>query len=92
MQVEVVLRERDGSRFVHLINYANQRFGQDFHPVVMEDVVPVMGIPMEVRGRAAAVLERPSGRPLPFEVVDLVTRFTVPRLDIHTIVEVQFAN
>ncbi len=88
-QVEVVLRERGETRFLHLINYANQRFGQGFHPVVLEDVVPVMGIPARVRGRATRVLERPSGRPLQFGVDGEFTHLTLPRLDIHAIVEIQ---
>lgn len=88
-QVEVVLRERGASRFLHLVNYANQRFGQGFSPVVVEDVVPVIGVPVCVRGEAAAVIERPSGRPVPFCVSDGWTRFTLPRLDIHAIVEIQ---
>lgn len=91
-QVEVVLRERDGSRFLHLINYANQRFGQGFQPVVVEDIIPVMGIPARVRGVAAAIHERPSGRPVPFEIDGRFTCFTLPRLDGHAIVELELAE
>ncbi len=89
-QVEVVLRERAGTRFLHLINYANQRFGQGFDPVVVEDIIPVLGIPVRMRGEACAVYERPSGRPLAFRVADGFTEFMIPRLDIHAIVEVHF--
>lgn len=89
-QVEVVLRERDDTRFLHLINYANQRFGQGFHPVVIEDIVPVMGIPARVHGIASSVAERPSGRPVQFEYDGAYTSFTLPRLDGHAIIELQF--
>lgn len=87
LQVEAVLRQCGSRRFVHLINYANQRFGQGFHPVVVEDVLPIHGIPVFVRGTASQVIERPSGRPIPFSVADGVTHFTLPRLDIHACVE-----
>lgn len=90
-QVEVVLRQRGASRFLHLVNYANQRFGQGFSPVVVEDVVPVIGVPVCVRGEAVAVIERPSGQPVPFCVSDGWTRFTLPRLDVHSIAELVLA-
>jgi len=90
-QVEAVLRQRGSSRFLHLINYANQRFGQGFSPVVCEDLVPVMGVPIRIRGEATAVLERPSGRPIAFGVQDGYTRFRLPRLDLHAIVEVRLS-
>ncbi len=86
-QVEVVLRQRGTSRFLHLVNYANHRFGQGFDPVVCEDIIPVHNIPVRVRGEAAAVIERPSGVPLEHRVRAGYTEFAVPRLDIHTIVE-----
>jgi len=91
-QVEVVLRERDNTRFLHLINYANQRFGQGFTPVVVEDIIPVLGIPVRMRGQASAVSERPSGRSIPFAVGGGFTEFALPRLDIHAIVEVQLRD
>jgi len=91
-QVEVVLRERGGARFLHLINYANQRLGQGFHPVVVEDIIPVEGIPARVRGIASSVTERPSGRPLQFEFDGDYTLFTLPRLDGHAIVEVSLGG
>jgi len=91
-QVELVLRERGSTRFLHLINYANQRFGQGFHPVVVEDIIPVIGIPCRVRGEAVAAYERPSGRPLSFDVDEGYTHFTLPRLDGHAIVELQFGS
>jgi hypothetical protein len=91
-QVEVVLRRRGGTRLLHLINYANQRFGQGSHPVVMEDIIPVSGIPVRVRGTASAVTERPSGRPLSFDLEGAETVFMLPRLDGHAIVELQMAE
>ncbi|MGI5819597.1 MAG: family 10 glycosylhydrolase [Armatimonadota bacterium] len=91
-QVEIVLRERGNTRFLHLINYANQRFGHGFHPVVVDDIVPVMGIPVRVRGMATAVFERPSGRSVPFELQGDYTCFTLPRLDGHAIIEFQLVQ
>ena len=91
-QVEVILRCRGATRFLHLINYANQRFGQGFHPVVTEDIVPVMGIPVRVRGIAASVVERPSGRAVPFEYDGAFTTFTLPRLDGHAIIELNLVD
>ena len=91
-QVEVVLRERGSSRFLHLINYANQRFGHGFHPVVTDDIVAVMGIPASVRGEAIEVFDRPSGRPVEFDVDNGYTHITIPRLDLHSITELRFAH
>ncbi|MEA3402114.1 MAG: alpha-amylase family protein [Armatimonadota bacterium] len=88
-QVEVVLRARQESRYIHLINYANQRFGQGFSPVVVEDIIPVSGIPVRLRGEAVAVMQRPSGRPIPFAVEDGWTCLTLPRLDVHAIIQVR---
>ncbi len=90
-QVEVVLRRRANTRFVHLINYANQRFGQGFSPVVVEDIIPVRDIPVRLRGEAIAVIERPAARPIPFSVERGFTSFALPRLDRHAIVEIQLA-
>ncbi len=86
-QVEVILRRRGSRRFLHLINYANQRFGQGSHPVVVEDIVSVSGIPVRVRGEALEVVERPSGRRIDFAIERGYTVFTLPRLDLHAIIE-----
>ncbi len=87
-QVEAVLRERDGRRYLHLVNYANMRFGGGFMPIVVDDVPPIFEIKVRVRGQAAAVTEIPSGHALEFEQDGEYTVFTIPRLDIHSIIAV----
>ena len=88
-QVEAVLRSRGDVRFVHLINYANQRFGEGFQPVVTDDIVPVEGIAVRVRGEAGSVTDLVEGRALEFECRHGYTHFTVPRLDVHAIVALE---
>jgi len=87
-QVEVVLRQREGRRYLHLINYANLRFGHGFSPVVVDDVPPVYDLRARVRGRATAVTDVVAGRALEFGHEGEYTAFTVPRLDLHAIVAV----
>ncbi len=89
--VEVVLRRRGQTRFVHLINYANQRFGAGFHPVCTDEVVPVNDIPLSVGGEAHSVTELTEGRQLDFDCRDGYTHFILPQLYVHAIVAIDLA-
>ena len=85
------MRRRGDTRFVHLINYANQRFGDGFHPVCTDEVPPIHDIAVRVRGEARSVTELTDGRELEFDCSNGYTAFTLSHLDVHAIVAVQFA-
>ena len=59
---------------------------------VIEDVLPLFDVAVSVRVPRAvkAVRTAPDGRPLPFDVKDGRVHFTLPRLDGHEMVSIEF--
>jgi len=86
--LHVVLLEKDGRRKIQLVN-ANGRHRdeasktEDFIPPVV-DVALRLNLP----AKPASLVLQPSGRTLPFDWRDGAAHVTLPRVDIHEIVEV----
>lgn len=88
--VEVVYRQRAGERFLHLLNYGNLRFGGNTHPVVTEEVVPVHGVTVRVRGRVRRAELIGEGEPPRWECEGGYTRVVVPVVDLHIMLRLEF--
>ena len=88
--VTVNEQKREGRWVVHLLHYVPERRGQAFD--VIEDVLPVHGIEVSVRvpGRVRRVATVPQGRKLRFSGGGGRVLFTVPRLDGHQMVCLEF--
>jgi len=76
----------DGRQVVHLLHYVPERRGLNFE--IVEDRLPLHHVPVSVKGEWTPILQ-PQGEALSCEHQDGRTRFTVPIVDGHQIVELQ---
>ena len=84
-------QQRAEQRLVlHLLHYIPERRGQDFD--VIEHVIPLTNVDVSVRvdQPVTAVSLAPQGDALDFTMADGRVNFTVPTLDGHQIVAIQF--
>jgi hypothetical protein len=88
-QVELIYRQRAGRRYVHLLNYTNLRFGGSTHPVVTENLVPVHHVAVRVRGEVKRITQLDRAGALPADYDGEYTRFVVPVVDVHALVELE---
>jgi len=77
---------------VHLLHYIPERRGQDFD--VIEDVIPILDVKVSVAAprRVADVLLAPQGGRLPFQARAGRVEFTLPRLEGHQMIAVEFGS
>jgi hypothetical protein len=89
--VEVVLRERAGDVLVHLVNHNGYRSVEEGTWATNDSVVPVHDVTVAVRlaGAPAEVFDGLTGEALKSTWQDGVLTVTVPKLDIHTWVELR---
>ena len=90
VHVEANLMEKDGKKFLHLINFQNIHAGEKsssfYDPI--ESITPVHGIEVRVNDpRIRSATTRPDGEKLATEKTERGIRFTVPKVHIHTIIE-----
>ncbi|QTH44200.1 alpha-L-fucosidase [Cohnella sp. LGH] len=90
VHVEANLMEKDGKKFLHLINFQNIHAGEKsssfYDPI--ESITPVHDIEVRINDpliRSATT--RPDGLKLETVATERGIRFTVPKVHIHTIVE-----
>jgi hypothetical protein len=81
----------DNRWVLHLLHYMPERHGQDFD--VLEDVIPLFDVRMSVKAprTIAHVISVPDGQVLDHTRVDGRTEFTLPRLDGHQMIALDFA-
>ena len=86
--LEVVCLEKDGKRYIQLVN-ANGNHAND-RMVTESYIPPVLDITLELHTNAEpkALILQPEGRTLPFTYENGCTRVFVPRVDVHEIVEI----
>lgn len=89
--VNVALMRKDGVLSVNLINTAETLNGKIGWNSTVEEIPPLYNIEVEVAvdEAPAAVTSEPDHTPLDFTYSDGKVRFTLPRLDIHTVVTVK---
>jgi hypothetical protein len=77
---------------LHALHYVPERRGRDFD--VIEDIVPIFGVPVQVKvvGMATSVHLAPQGTPLVFEQVGQYVNFVIPRIDGAQMVEVNLQD
>lgn len=83
--------QADEDRWVlHLLHYIPERRGKDFD--IIEDVIPLHELPVSVTtGKTPkAVTAVPRNVAIPFETKDGRTRFTLPKLEGHQMISIQF--
>jgi len=90
VHVEANLMEKDGKKYLHLINFQNIHAGEKsssfYDPI--ESITPVHGIEVRVNDpRIRSATTRPDGQRLETTATEHGIRFTVPKIHIHTIVE-----
>jgi len=76
---------------LHLLHYIPERRGTAFD--VIEDVIPIHDVNISVNTpkKITSVTAVPEGKPLTFEATASRTRFTLPKLDGHQMIELTFA-
>jgi hypothetical protein len=77
---------------LHLLHYIPERRGQEFD--VLEDVIPLFDVRVSVKAprTIARVISVPDGHVLDHTPVDGRVEFTLPRLDGHQMIALQFAG
>lgn len=75
---------------LHLLHYIPERRGTDFD--VIEDVIPIADVRVRVRTEKAVkrVVRAPQGDPLEHRQEGMYTAFTLPRLEGHQMIAVEF--
>jgi hypothetical protein len=96
--LEVNLMKREGELHLHLINSwfqqatsSSQRKGEEYNcPTMIEEIPPLFDIEVEIKtsGQPKKVLWQPDNRELPFTLQNGYVKLTVPKLEIHGIVQV----
>ncbi|WP_256760979.1 family 10 glycosylhydrolase [Cohnella sp. WQ 127256] len=90
VHVEANLMEKDGKKYLHLINFQNIHAGEKsssfYDPI--ENITPVHNIEVHINDKQIqSVITRPDNEQLVIESTDKGIRFTVPKVHIHTIIE-----
>lgn len=90
--IEANMMEKDGKTYLHLVNFQSSHTGSRkiayYDPI--EKILPVHDIQVRVRKEnVSKVTLQPAGIPLEFEEKDGLVAFTVPRIHIHEIVEME---
>ena len=84
--VHVALNEKNGRTFINLINIAGEHTNK---AAIGYDQVPALSnLQVSIQGKHAKVRLQPEGRDLPVRFVNGKTILTVPKLDIHSILEI----
>jgi len=86
--LHVVLLEKDGRRKIQLVN-ANGRHRDEAS--MTEDFIPPVGdvsLRLNLPAKPASLVLQPSGRTLSFDWRDGAAHVTLPRVDLHDIIEV----
>ncbi len=88
--IATLTRQDDHGRWIlHLLHYVPERRGEAFD--IVEDVVPLYGVPISVKVEAPVESVRcvPQGEALTFDVAGGRLQFTLPRVMGHQMVEIQ---
>jgi hypothetical protein len=83
--VHVALNEKNGKTFISLINIAGEHTNKG---AIGYDQVPALAnLNIKLRGKPKKILLQPGAVPLPFTHSNGTTSLTIPKLEIHSIVE-----
>ncbi|WP_240414369.1 hypothetical protein [Paenibacillus periandrae] len=90
--VEANLMEKDGVRYLHLINFHNGHTGSRkqalYDPI--ESITPVHDIKVTLHSSGITeVVQQPEGNVLELRQADKGYEVTVPRLHIHSVLEIR---
>jgi hypothetical protein len=85
-QVELVYRQAEGRRYLHLLNYGANRFGGNPYPAVTESVTPIHDARVRVRGRIQHAEQLDRHAWVHWEYDGEYTHLVLPTVGIHTIV------
>jgi len=88
--IATLTRQDDHGRWIlHLLHYVPERRGEAFD--IVEDVVPLYGVPISVKVEAPVESVRcvPQGEALTFDVAGGRLQFTLPRVMGHQMAEIQ---
>ena len=88
--VDVSLTRLHGKLAVNLVNTSGPHWDQQ--KPLFDSIAPVgpLGISIRAAAKPAKITLQPEGLPLAFEYLDGVAKLTVPRLEIHSIVVVEW--
>ncbi len=84
--VHVALNEKNGKTYINLINIAGEHTNK---AAIGYDQVPALtDLKVSIQGKHAKVRLQPEGRDLPVKYVEGKTIVTVPKVEIHSILEI----
>ncbi len=84
--VHVTLNQLNGKKYINLINVAGEHTNRS--AIGYDQVPPLTDIKVSISGKYSKITLKPEGKVLPTNYANGKTSFTVPRLDIHGIIEV----
>ena len=84
--VHVAVNELKGRTHINLVNVAGEHTNRS--AIGYDQVPPLTDISVSIKGKPARIRLQPEGKDLPFKFVNGRSTFVIPRLEIHSIVEV----
>jgi hypothetical protein len=84
--VHVALNELKGGTFINLINIAGEHTNRA--AIGYDQVPPLTDLRISIKGKPARVRLQPEGKDLPLRYANGVTTVVLPKLEIHSILEV----
>ena len=84
--VHVALNELKGRTFINLINIAGEHTNRA--AIGYDQVPPLTDIRVHIKGKPALVRLQPEGKDLPLRYANGITTVTLPKVEIHSILEV----
>ncbi|MFN7279249.1 MAG: hypothetical protein ACK5VH_03745, partial [bacterium] len=84
--VHVALNELKGRTLINLINIAGEHTNRA--AIGYDQVPPLTDIRVHIKGKPARVRLQPEGKDLPLRYANGITTVTLPKVEIHSILEV----
>jgi hypothetical protein len=84
--VHVTLNKLNDKTYINLINVAGEHTNKA--AIAYDQVPPLTDITVKIKGKPSKIKLQPEGKELPFNFANGKSTFVVPRLEVHSIVEV----
>ena len=84
--VHLALNKLNEKTYINLINVAGEHTNKA--AIAYDQVPPLTDLTVKIKGKPSKITLQPEGKDLPFNFANGKSSFVVPRLDVHSIVEV----
>jgi hypothetical protein len=84
--VHVAVNKLNNKTYINLINVAGEHTNKT--AIAYDQVPPLTDLTIKIKGKPSKIKLQPEGKELPFNFANGKSTFVVPRLEVHSIVEV----